>query len=152
TDAGFYRGLSDLLTVYGRELNVDSTGQPRTYVNDTDMVTLNQNLSLAVGQAMADYIVAYRMYSTSTVGGGGGGNRITGGPNELRAAVQQSLSGSSAPRSQRTVKNSVLSLLNTQVTLPRPANARPTDPDTVVPCPLNGTDAFKQMLPAILDK
>src|SRR5262249_21717128 len=58
TDAGFTRGLADFLTVYGRELNVDSTGAPRVYLNDTNLATLNQTLAAAIGQEMADYVVA----------------------------------------------------------------------------------------------
>jgi type II secretory pathway component PulK len=162
TDSGYYRGFSDLLTVYGRELNVDSTGAPRTFINDTSSLsTLNQTLASAIGQQMADYVVAYRLYTTGTVnpsgsagGSGGGGNNnktVTGTPAQLSAAVQASISGSGG-NAKRTIPNSILTLLNTQVTLPKPPNARPTDPDTVVPCPLNDPSTFKQLLPTLLDK
>lgn len=218
TDTGFSRGLADYLTVYGRMLNVDSTGQPKISVNDSDLVTLNQNLASAVGQQMADYIVAYRMFSTpSTTGGsgssgsasgstatsapaatgssgssqsssagrsgsgtgsgsgsggtgnsssgssggamsssaGGGGQStpqtVTGSASDLRTAVQQALAASN-PQSQQKISNSVLSLLNTQVTLPQAANAPQNAPTVVIPCPLNDPNTFKQLLPSLLDK
>lgn len=178
-DSGFTRGWADYLTVYGRELNVDSTGQPRVYVNGTDLAGLNQQLVDSLGQAMADYVVAYRMYSTSstsgsasttttttvTVNGSGaakvqsttsssGSQTVKGTPDQLRAAVQKSLG--SSPKAQRSIPNTLLSLRNTRVTLPadttpRPPNS-PAPPTVTVDCPLNDDGTFNQMLPAILDK
>ena len=55
-------GWSAYLTIYGRELNVDASGNPRIYVNDQDLNTLYENLNSAVGQDLANYIIAYRMY------------------------------------------------------------------------------------------
>jgi type II secretory pathway component PulK len=80
------RGWSAYLTVYSRESNVDSTGAPRIYLNDTDTATLYQKLTAAFGDAsLADFIMAYRMLgaytpspaAASPAGGGGspGGNR-----------------------------------------------------------------------------
>jgi type II secretory pathway component PulK len=174
----FYRGLADYITVYGRELNVDSTGAPRIFLNESDLALLNEQLAAAVGQDMADYVVAYRMYTTgratssitpssggssggsggggggSGSSGGGGGNnsrpRVTGGPEELRAAVAQSLQTSATAR--RRIRNSILSLRGTQVTLPRPPDAQQDDPDIIVPCPLNNQDYFIQALPVLLDR
>jgi type II secretory pathway component PulK len=56
------RGWSAYLTVYSREQNLASDGTPRIYVNDSDLNTLYDNLSTAVGQDLANYIIAYRMY------------------------------------------------------------------------------------------
>jgi hypothetical protein len=208
TDVDFSRGLIDYLTIYGREVNVDSTGAQRTSLNSSDLVTLNQTLAGLVGQQMADYIVAYRMFSSSTIGGSAGGSgtgsnssgssgtgtssttsgssggnsmgtssnsstttsrttvttgtgsqtatattttaTVTGTATDLRNAVQQALAGT--PQSQQTIKTSVLTLYNTQVTLPRPANATANTPTTVIPCPLNTPATFTQLLPTLLDK
>ncbi len=61
------RGWSAYLTVYTRELNVDSTGAPRIYLNDTDTTTLYQNLTNAFGDpAVADFIMAYRFLGAYT--------------------------------------------------------------------------------------
>jgi type II secretory pathway component PulK len=78
------RGWSAYLTVYTRERNVDSQGNPRINLNDTDTTTLYQNLTTALGdQTLADFIMAYRFLGAYTPASnnnnsGGGNNR---GPN-----------------------------------------------------------------------
>jgi type II secretory pathway component PulK len=54
------RGWSAYLTIYSRELNVDSQGNPRIYVNGSDLNALYEQLTTAVGQDLATYIVLYR--------------------------------------------------------------------------------------------
>ncbi|HEX4590050.1 MAG TPA: hypothetical protein VH120_08990, partial [Gemmataceae bacterium] len=70
------RGWSAYLTVYTRERNVDSDGNPRININDTDTATLQQNLTQALGdQTLVDFIMAYRMlgaYAPSPPTAGGG--------------------------------------------------------------------------------
>jgi type II secretory pathway component PulK len=70
-------GWSAYLTVYSREPNVDAQGNARIYLNDQDLNTLQQKLSSAVGDDLAQFIVAYRMYGPS--GGSGGGSGAGGG-------------------------------------------------------------------------
>jgi type II secretory pathway component PulK len=60
------QGWSTYLTVYGRELNVDSSGNPRIYVNMQDLNTLYTNLTTAVGQDLANYILAARLYGVQS--------------------------------------------------------------------------------------
>ena len=55
-------GLMRYLTVYSRELNVDAQGMPRIWVNNPDLVTLHEQLVAAVGEDLANFIVAYRLY------------------------------------------------------------------------------------------
>ncbi|HLJ93245.1 MAG TPA: type II secretion system protein GspK, partial [Gemmataceae bacterium] len=76
------QGWAAYLTIYSRELNVDASGNPRIYVNDSDLNTLYENLSSAVGQDLANYIIAYRMYgpansSPSNSGSSGSQNNPT---------------------------------------------------------------------------
>lgn len=79
------RGWSAFLTVYTRERNIDTDGNPRIYLNDKDLTTLYDKLSTAVSPEIADFILAYRLYgpyTASTSGGsssGGGGGGATGG-------------------------------------------------------------------------
>ncbi len=55
-------GLSQYFTVYSRELNVDSQGLPRTFINDkTDPSTLYQKLRASVGDDIANFIMAARV-------------------------------------------------------------------------------------------
>lgn len=78
------RGLSDFLTVNGRELNVSSTGGLRVYVNASSLSNLNTALSqTTVPQEMITYILGARlpgvtMMQQPTGGGGGGGKGSTG--------------------------------------------------------------------------
>jgi type II secretory pathway component PulK len=145
----FNRGWADYLTVYGHELNVDSAGQPRLYVNDANMANVNQQLAAVVGQELADYTVAYRMYSTSSSTSAPSGNTRVGTAADLRSAVQSSLAGG---RARRQVRNSMLAMVNTRVTLPRPPNTPMNEPTVVVNCPLNDANYLKTNLATILDK
>jgi type II secretory pathway component PulK len=74
-------GMAEYLTVYSRELNVDSQGNPRIYINGSDLNGLYTQLSTVLNQDIANFIVAYRIYGSSsgTSGGGGGGGAGGGG-------------------------------------------------------------------------
>ncbi|MCZ2340970.1 MAG: general secretion pathway protein GspK [Bacteroidales bacterium] len=62
------RGWAEYLTVYGRELNSTSSGEPRLYLGTSDdLVTFHSNLVTAIGQEMADYILAYKLFDVSQV-------------------------------------------------------------------------------------
>ena len=146
----FSRGWSDYLTVYGRELNVDSTGAPRYYVNGTTLAEVNQKIAEAAGQALADYAIAYRLYTVSSTLIPMPSRTVKGGPTELNAAVQQSLKSSG--KAKRSIANSLLTLVNTRVTLPRAPGAMPDAPSVVVDSPLNSPEYLKTILPMLLDK
>jgi type II secretory pathway component PulK len=63
-------GWLPYLTVYSRESNNDSTGNPRLYLNSPDLNTLYTNLQQSLNQDMATFIIAYRLYGGSAAGGG----------------------------------------------------------------------------------
>jgi type II secretory pathway component PulK len=86
------RGWSAYLTVYSRERNVDSDGNPRIYLNDKDTATLYTKLTDAFSgdSSLADFIMAYRMlgaYSPSPGGGGGGGGSGGGGGMQIPVEI-----------------------------------------------------------------
>src|SRR5262249_28717291 len=163
----FNRGWSEFLTVYGRELNLDSNGNQRINLNDSsaDPKTVSDNLTAGLGQEMSDFLMAAKLWgtastaptTTSTVQVSGvmtsqssaltstgtrtttvtvklsngtndrdsGGNNsqpktVTGGAAELRTAVQAALDAGTQASKKVT---SIMSLYNTKVTLPKPANA-----------------------------
>jgi len=94
------RGWSAFLTVYTRERNIDTDGNPRIYLNDKDLTTLYDKLSTAVSPEIADFILAYRLYgpytASSTGGsssGGGGGGGATGGSSSGGSSSGGSSSG-----------------------------------------------------------
>src|SRR5262245_26620226 len=80
------RGWAAYLTVHSREQNVDSTGQPRIWINDNDLNGLQSKLSSAgIDEQMIQFILAYRRYGPYTQnqsgqgGTQGGGTQGTGG-------------------------------------------------------------------------
>lgn len=73
-DTGTDRGWSDYLTVYGRELNVDMSGTARIYLNGDDLDTLYKQLQGAVGDDLAAYIVASKVFTAAKVSGSTGGS------------------------------------------------------------------------------
>ncbi|MFO0813197.1 MAG: type II secretion system protein GspK [Gemmatales bacterium] len=54
-------GMQQYFTVYSRELNVDSTGQQRININNTDLATLKTQLDAAVGEEISGYIIYSRV-------------------------------------------------------------------------------------------
>ncbi len=76
------RGLSRLLTVYSRERNVDFQGNPRININETLQqynqrtqqtltdeqfnLEVHKKLIEAVGEEMADFLMAYRIYGSGS--------------------------------------------------------------------------------------
>jgi len=143
--AGSYDpGLSAYVTVYGRELNLDSTGQPRIYVNDTDMNGLLEKLTTALGPDLANYIAAYRQYgpaSSSSSGGRSSGGSGRGGPPLARGSINLQRG---RPRSLA----SLVELIDSSVSIP---SERPGGQPTVYPSPLNDKGAQRQLLPRLLD-
>jgi type II secretory pathway component PulK len=69
------RGWAANLTVYSREMNVDSSGNPRIDVNGRDLNNLSQQLTSVLGPDLANFIVAYRLYGPAT---GGSSSRVAG--------------------------------------------------------------------------
>src|SRR5262245_26253902 len=55
-------GWSAYLTVYSREQNIDSDGNPRTYINDANTTNLYQTLTGMLSTDVANYIMIYRRY------------------------------------------------------------------------------------------
>jgi type II secretory pathway component PulK len=157
------RGWSDFLTVYGREINVDMTGTARIYLNGDDLDTLYKQLQAAVGDEMAAYVVASKVFSptkisantSNTNAGSGSGNgqsqrmTVTASSDQLYTAVQAqvALTASSGKRIR-----SVMDLMDTKITLPRLPDAKPDDPDVVATSPLADPAKRNEILPKLLDK
>jgi type II secretory pathway component PulK len=70
-------GWSAYLTSYSRESNVDSSGNPRIYINDPNLQSLQTYLTNAgFDDTISSFILAARMYGLTSSGSGGSG---TGG-------------------------------------------------------------------------
>jgi type II secretory pathway component PulK len=163
-------GWSAYLTIYSREQNVDSTGQPRIYINDPDLQGLQQKLTTAVGPALANYILAYRVYGPASTGGtgGGGGGAAGGGGGRGGASgtaggtsggamapagrgfqMSTTMLGSQGGGSRARAISSLFELINTTVSIP---SSDPRGQPTRYPSPLNDRGAQQQLLPILFDK
>jgi type II secretory pathway component PulK len=59
------RGWAAYLTIYSREPNADNSGNPRIYLNSSDIATLSTQLQTPLGQDLTNFIIAYRLYGAS---------------------------------------------------------------------------------------
>jgi len=156
--ADFSRGWSEYLTCYGREINVDSEGNPRINLNGTDLAALSEQLTGLVGQELSDYILYYRISGSSTaytpeLASG----KVAAPVSQLRELVQSAIDSAKPPA--RKVA-SVITVWNTQINLPRPPAVPPPGgrappmqpPQPVVACPINDPAKLKEVLVTLLDK
>src|SRR5262249_40885991 len=68
--SGWDPGWASYLTVYSREQNIDNSGNPRIFLNDSNLQTSYSNLNTALSQALANYIVLYRTQNSGSTTGG----------------------------------------------------------------------------------
>ena len=64
-------GWAMYLTLYSKERNVTADGSPRVNLNNTDLQLLRTDLGAALGDDIATFIIAYRVYGGSASGMGG---------------------------------------------------------------------------------
>src|SRR5262245_47856245 len=154
-------GWAAYLTVYSREQNVDSTGAPRTYVNDANTTSLQQTLSPILPTDVVNYILIYRRYGPNSSPPSGQASQGMGGatPAPMGGMAQQTPIKNAADLSQDALGlstnargrriASLFELVNSEVLIP--ANG-PQQPATRVPSPLNDQQKLKETLPILLDK
>lgn len=151
-------GLAGYVTIYSRERNIDSQGQPRIYVNDnTDLQALYEKLIPAVGDDVATFLIAYRLYgpsSSSSSSSGKGGS--SGGSN-----ARGNLDFSRGRNGKATKINSLMDLVQATVMIPSSGSGgKGQNSGTLMTSPFvlpNNTktidiQAVRQKLPLLLDK
>ncbi len=152
-------GWSAYLTVYSHEPNTDSQGNPRIFLNDSDVTTMATNLTTVLGQDMANYIVAYRLYGPAPAATGANGAAASPSPaftplsgadqttvqNQLRTA-QSSGGGTQKPQQIQSVYDLIGSSVNV------PTGTGPGAKTIKLPCPLNDPGQLKTLLPLLLDQ
>ena len=154
------QGWSAYLTVYSREPNTDSQGNPRIFLNDSDLNTLDTNLATVLGQDMADYIVAYRLYGPAQAATGPGGGaapmgqsssytRLSGSDNTTVQTQLRTARASSNTQKPQQIK-SVYDLIGSSVNVP--SGSGPGAQTIKLPCPLNDPGQVKELLPLVLDE
>ena len=60
-------GWSAYLTVHSREVNYDNSNKPRLFLNDTNLDTMAAALPAAVGEDLANFIIAARLYGVTSL-------------------------------------------------------------------------------------
>jgi type II secretory pathway component PulK len=170
------QGWSRYLTIYSREQDLDSSGQPRININDSDLPSLLDNLTAVVGEDLATYIIAYRLYGPASASTGGnppkpqnnntpkpqnnntpkpsgnttpttsGATGNAGGSQRLERSNLGDLQQSG--RKLQTIK-SLYDLINQPVSIP---SSTPKTPATQYPSPLTDTNSIREYLPLLLDK
>ncbi len=171
-------GWSAFLTVYSHEPNTDVNGAARIYLNDTDIDTLANNLTPVLGQDMANYIVAYRLYgAASTAKTGPGGPGVTpagvggapaaaspaggmtpfkplsaGDADTVRTQLQTARAPTSGSGGHKELKkiDSIFDLVNSSVNVP--SGSGPNAKTISLPSPLNDPGQLPTLLPLVLDQ
>ncbi len=158
-DGPLDRGWSASLTIFSRERNVDAAGAPRVYVNDADLQTLATTLTEAVGEDVANFILAYRLYGSSSSQGGGQDGGQGGGQSGGSGQQGGGASGSGQRLSRDSLNlqgggqarsiSSLYEVVNAQVTIP---SSDPRSPSVVYDSPLKDSGVLRDALPKMLDK
>jgi type II secretory pathway component PulK len=172
----FNLGWAAYLTVYSREQNIDSKGNPRIYVNDSNTQNLYTSLVNlgTLPQGMINFILLYRQYgamaaapANSTTPGSAtpvttptpapSGVSRTGGPAAPATPAPVTISAdqltpndlglSTNSRAQRI--SSLFELVNVSVQIPSQNRQQPA---RIVPSPLNNPSQLGTLLPILLDE
>jgi type II secretory pathway component PulK len=151
TDSIFDAGLAPYLTVYSRERNIDAEGNQRIYLNNTSLSELNSKLVPAVGQELATFILAYRLYdvtTTSTSGTTVSSSTVSNAVSAKAVSAQVSAAASGLfTRPKRSI-SSLFSLISATITIP--ASGR--TPAITIKSPLAEKTSQKELLPKLLEK
>jgi type II secretory pathway component PulK len=91
-------GLAAYLTIYTREFNWDSQGNPRIYVNNNDLNSLYSQLQSVLDPNLAKFIILYRQYGPASSGSGSSGKNsgTTGSSKGAAGAAGNSSTGTPA--------------------------------------------------------
>lgn len=175
----FDMGWASYLTVYSRERNIDKNGNARIYVNDSDLSALYDKLSTALGEEMANFIIAYRIHgqtqqqsttTTATVATTPAAPAASSGTTGARVTVviaTTQTSNASATRTGTLTRDilgdltsqqgqslsSLYALVNTDVTISTPSQQPGGQPtSTRYVSPLNDSAKLQELLPLVLDQ
>lgn len=109
-------GLAGYLTIYSRERNLDSTGQPRIYINDPDWATTMQKLTVAgMSDEFVTFVNYYRSFGPANADDGGTRRQGSMNPiNSLASLIDAEVRIQSVDERGRAVTRTVKSPLNTE--------------------------------------
>ena len=159
TGSEFSYGWAPYLTVYSRELNEDNEGNPRINLNGSDIKKLYTDLKTALGEQLAAYLVAYRIYDQPSTSANSNQNSITrnGSIGDLVKKVDADVNGKQTPRAKRTV-SSILQLIGSRVSVTTTEQIMQNGKElsqqviTLYNFPVTDAASAKELLPKVLDK
>ncbi|MCE9567229.1 MAG: general secretion pathway protein GspK [Planctomycetes bacterium] len=156
------RGLADFVTIYGREVSVDASGQQlKVYINGDDVNAIYTALQGSeIGSEIAAYIMAVKLFGPTATDANGvptskgaAATPVTvASSDQLTSAVETKLASTTS--SGRAI-NSIIDLVNTRVTLPSTGGSGGKggkQPTLVFNSPLNDPNKLKELLPNLLTK
>jgi type II secretory pathway component PulK len=154
----FSFGWAPYLTTYSRELNVDNEGNARINLNGRDLKKVYTDLKTAVGEELAAYLIAYRLYDLpSSMPTNPPTPITTGSIADLVNKVEQDMNGNQTPRAKRTV-SSILVLIGAKINVTTQVqvmlNGKQSTQQVITQFSFPVTDAAsaKELLPIVLDK
>src|SRR5262249_41839249 len=132
-------------------VNVDPTGNPRIYLNNTsDPSGTFSKLQTALGEELADYIMAYRLYGGSSIPTGSKpATTASGDIGSAKSPMQQDLANAGSGGKQWKQIKSLWDLVNSQVTVS--VGSGQNKKSVTWPSPLNDAGQQKTLLPTLLD-
>lgn len=146
------RGLASYLTIYSRELNVNSSGQQRVFINGTDLAALQSQLGGILGSDAANFILVARQYGMVDRNTRFGGRQnpspdetINGGPKEVKLDA--------VGTDQLKKINSLWDLIDGRVLVTEPGQGSGRSRRVLYNSPFRKNDvaALAQVLPLLLD-
>ena len=159
TSGEFSYGWAPYLTVYSREMNVDNEGTPRVNLNGRDLKKLYTDLKTALGEELAAFLIAYRIYDLPSTNSNNQNQSSTktGSIGDLVKKVETDMSANQAPRSKRTV-SSILQLIGSGVSVTttqqvtQNGKTQSQQVATLYYFPVTDANSAKDLLPKVLDK
>lgn len=141
-------GLSTYLTVYSREMNVNAQGQPRVWVNNTDLSTCYSQLSSVVGADLAGFMVIARQYGLLQRGA-----RVTPAPNETVTGGPKEVKLDAVAADKLQKINSLWDLVDARVLVTETPQGGGPARRVLYNSPLKKSDmtGLAQALPVLLD-
>lgn len=148
------RGWSAYFTLHSMESNTNAYGEPRIDLNGEDLQALHDQLTLALGEQQATFIVAYRLSGAytgteageTTIGqldlGAQGGTRITSVLELIDTKVQVQFVGSDEP----TVLAPAFPLVSAESFLPNLMDNVTINPAATIPGRININRAPRSVL------
>ncbi len=152
-------GWQQYLTIYSRQPNLSNEGNPRIFLNDSNLTNLYTNLQNAVGGDLALFIVGYRLYggSTGTTNASGRSSqtfkRLSGATaGSVTTQINTAMQSANAQSWNRNKISSLFTLTTQQVTVTVPNTSGGGSTSQTLPNPLMDPTQSAALLPILFDQ